>query len=677
MNSSESGQAPNNSHGQLANYSGDAYPYAVCCWTDEFRTLTNVCTLSAAEILSLHDESNSHAQVGSATGYLWVEALHYPYSVCLNVTYGTIECEAINDACSPTYNPVVSLASSDIEVENLTNAHLASPDYYATRICCRIGGQTAPVLDHVNITPSPNATTRQDLECLNGPVTDADGDAVTLHYNWYRNGTSITVLNLPMDYDSNLGITHDISGFANHGTVNGAVFKPTGGAVGGAFNFTGSSSITLLNNPELNFGTGDFSITLYVRRDANIIGPQAIIDKKNGTGTNTQGFIVYIESNVLKFRIANGTNTLTVSAEDTLSLGIAETFILVRNTTGIYITQNDPVVQTLGGGTWNLSNNIAPTLGVNSSGADMFLIGGIDELIIYNRSLTTGDAILFSQRSKRSGTELRRTEWWNCSITPIDSTGLNGSTKYSNRTNITGSIPLNATLYYPVNNNQSVFERFVNFSWSAADERDGDAVTYTLNLTVTPGTCSVATAQSNIATTNYTFGELCTDQFYNWTINSCDIDGCSNPSSINNFTIASVVGIQLTTNLTQLGTFSRNQTKATDADNIAPFIVNNTGNVRVNITLNATNEPFTSISMPSTNYQFKAGINTTAAFNTTGSTSTYIPFNSIYQNLIKQLNYTARPNTNTTARIDVNITAPIDEPPGQKQGNFTIKAVIS
>jgi hypothetical protein len=666
VNSSETGQAPNNSHAYLANYTPIG-AYSICCSTDAFRTLTNSCVTGSTRILGLQDTNNSHVQIGTNTSY--------PWSACLNVTFGTISCTYPNSACAAGYTNISSIASSEF-ADNTSNAHIADPGFYYRKVCCQISGQTPPVIDHVNISPSPNATTRQDLECLNGPVTDADGDAVTLHYNWYRNGTSITVLNLPMDYDTASGITHDISGFNNHGTVNGLIFKPTGCLVGGCFNVSvPNTNITIADRPELNMDSREFSIAARIRV-SQAINTHGILRKN---GSTSAGFSLTLNADRPQFIITNGTDSLSVSPIDAVDLNTPTFVVATRNATGIYLYTSTSFEQafTAGGGTWNLTNTLPITIGQNESvGAHNMLI---DEIIIFNRSLTFAEIETLRRTNNRqfNSTELRRTEWWNCSITPIDSTGLNGSTKYSNRTNITGSPPLNVTLYYPANNNQSVFERFVNFSWTTADERDGDAVTYIFNLTITPGTCSVATTQSNIATTNYTFGELCTDQLYNWTIEACDIDGCTSPSPLSNFTIASVVGVQLTTNLTQLGGFERNQTKATDADNIAPFIVNNTGNVRINITLNATNEPFTSISMPNTNYQFKAGINTTAAFNTTGSQVTYTPFNTVFKELIKQLNYTARPNTNTTARIDVNITAPIDEPPGQKQGNFTVQAVAS
>jgi hypothetical protein len=270
-----------------------------------------------------------------------------------------------------------------------------------------------------------------------------------------------------------------------------------------------------------------------------------------------------------------------------------------------------------------------------------------------------------------------RGQSWIFSCLANDGTA-NSSWMNSSAVVVQSSIPSAPELYYPLLNNITVFERFVTFEWFDSYEFDGDQINYTFNLTVTPGVCSVQTTQSNMQVSLYTYGELCTDQIYNWTVRACDVDGCN--TSASNFTVASVAGLRLTTNLTQFGTFNRNQTKATDANGIAPFIVNNTGNVRINITVNGSGNPFSSVALPSSNYQFKAAVNLSNAFNTSGSQTTYTPVDSAYKNLLRQLNYSYQAIgyvslVNSTAAIDINITVPADEPAGNKQGNITVLAV--
>ena len=668
LNSSESGVAPNNSHAQLANYSGDPYAYSVCCSTDPFRTLSNTCTASATQVLKLYATTNSHVQAGNHTGYV--------FGACYDVTAGSVECEYPTDSCNAGYNQVISIASSETADDNLTNAHVGDFNLYMRKVCCRIGAQTPPTIAYVNISPNGTATTRQDLECQNGTVADADGDSVTLHYNWFMNGTSITVLNLPMSYNGSH--TYDLSGFDNHGLVNGATLIPDGGYAGGEFSFDGTNDyISLPNDPELNFGTGPFSIHFAISDGS--AGTKAFIDKKNGTVANVPGFIVY-QGGVgtrTRFMIHNGTSSLEVSDVDSPADGTEYTYTVTRNQTGIYLYQYTALVdEEIGGGTWNLSNAIAPIIGANSSLNGMFYSGVMDEVIIFNRSLSASEVrTLYASRNRFfNGTDTGRGNVWNCSITPVDSTGLNGSTRYSNETSINGSQPEPVTLIYPVNNNQSVFERNVNFSWTAADERDGDQVNYSLNVTITPGTCSVQLQQTNFQTAYYTSQELCIDQMYNWTVRACDIEGCSTWATKFNFTIASVLSINLLNSTTEFGTIGVGQTKDTEYGGVSPFLIENDGNVIANITLNATNSPFSTSGLDNTSFQFKARANETGAFNASGSPMTYTPVHSILKNVIKQLNYS---DTNDTAYVDINITIPPSEPSGDKTTNVTFRAAVS
>jgi hypothetical protein len=663
LNSSEAGAAPHNSHAQLANFSGSAYPYSVCCWTDSFRTLNNTCGGNGIAVVKLFNVTDSHVQAGNMTGYV--------YSACMNVTSGNITCEYPNNACTAGFNGVMSIASSETADANLTNAHVGNASLYYRKVCCQIGAQNPPTIAYVNISPVPNATTRQDLECQNGTVSDLDGDSVTLHYNWYRNGTSITVLNLPMDFNGTH--THDISGYANHGTVNNNTqFSPTGGAVGGAFSFNGfqNNNITIAPSGVFNFSTNNFSISAWIS-PSDLTGTKTII--QNSNSGNNAGFLLYIVGGTgVRFTTTNDVSQSVVTIAG-LTMGWHHV-VAVRNDTSITLYL-DTVAQYGSGTVRDINSNRSITI----SGTANPFNGSIDEVIVFNRSLTASEVATLYATNNRffNSTETRRNDYWNCSITPVDSTGLNGSTKYSNRTNITGSVPSNITLLYPVNNNLTVFERFLNFSWTAADERDGDSVTYTLNTSVSGGSCGVQLApsgQAGIALTNYTHGELClATQYYNWTVDACDVDGCTRSAKYN-FSVPSVVGIQFLVNLTQFGMFNPGQSKATDADGIAPFVINNTGNVKINVSVNGTS-PFTSASLPTGNYTVKAGVNRSNAYNETGSVNnTYTMLTTTLMHLIKQLNYTAGSGANSTAAIHMNITAPEQEPPGNKQGNLTVLA---
>jgi hypothetical protein len=518
-----------------------------------------------------------------------------------------------------------------------------------------------------------------NLECQNGSVTDTDGDAVTLHYNWYRNNVSLTVLNLPMDYDSGLGKTHDISGYGNDASVSGATFLPTGGKIGGGFTFSGTSSVNMtvpaagaINNLSAfsasfwvyEISTDNKTAIIYKSNDNTDAGWW--VEDNNGT---LRFAIVYSSTNANAYAAANlksSWNHVVVSSDGANSgtslrmyLNGVEVSYLSRNAgTGVHNT--DASVPLFIG-----------TGGMGSYGSMNSLNGTLDEVMIFNRSLSPEEVKTLYDSNNRwmNYTELRRNESWNCSITPVDATGLNGSTVRSNATRIIGSAPLNATLLYPAHNNQTVFERFVNFTWNASNELDGDQVNYSLNLTTSGiGGCAIQTQQTNLQSTNYTFGELCTDSYYNWTVKACDIDGCSGWTTVFNFSIASVTSIRLLNNNTNFGSLTVGQTIDTSDNVVMPFWIENDGNVFVNVTVVANNSPFTSVGLNNIAFQYKARANESNAFDTSTSPLLYTPLNASYTNACNRLNYT---DATDAAFIDINITVPINEPPGNKVANIS------
>lgn len=666
LNSSESGAAPNNSHAQLANAS-PAYPWSVCCWSDSFRTMNNSCTGNGYTVLRLSNASDAHVQANNRSDYA--------YPACLNLTAGTVACEYANDACSSGYGPVVSMASSESADLNLTNAHVADPGLYRRKVCCRVSGLTPPVVASANLSPI-NTTKGSDLTCANGSVSDADGDAVTLHYNWYVNGTSVTMLNFPLDYDDAAGVTHDISGYGRHGTVNGSRFLPTGGVIGGAFLFDGVDD-SIFAAEDNDFGGKNLTVSAWIKIAGNGSDMCVVCRQKSITAKNFEAAIApnrtpefYIHqacSDVggplrastvldldtwyfLTYRIEHGVNaSIFINGEHAASTA---SLTSVASSCGAMQTRI---------GSWQRN--------------DQWTFNGtIDEPMIFQRALTDSEIRTLYQSGNRilNRTELRKGENWNCSITPVDSTGLNGTAVRSNQSHVNGSIPGTVSLLYPAPGNQSVFERFVNFSWSAAQEVDGDAVSYTLNVTVTPGACAVQQAIDNISGVNRTFGELCVDQMYNWTVRACDVDGCGATSGTANFTIPSVLMLAFISNNTDFGMLTPGQSKTTDSYAVLPFIIRNDGNVYANITIAGNNSPFASVGLDDGAFQFRAADNETGSINLSGSQTSYVPVPSSPQAAAKQLNYS---DATDTLAIHINITVPTQEPPGAKAANVTFRGV--
>jgi len=136
-------------------------------------------------------------------------------------------------------------------------------------------------------------------------------------------------------------------------------------------------------------------------------------------------------------------------------------------------------------------------------------------------------------------------------------------------------------------------------------------------------------------------------------------------------TIASVVSIILRANNTDFGTLNLGQSKDTVTGGVSPFVLENNGNVLVNITILGNNSPFTSVNLNSTAFQYKARANETGAFPAGTAQMTYTPVNSTTTNLVKQFNYT---DVSDDLLVDINITVPFDEGAGTKSANITFTA---
>ena len=102
-----------------------------------------------------------------------------------------------------------------------------------------------------------------------------------------------------------------------------------------------------------------------------------------------------------------------------------------------------------------------------------------------------------------------------------------------------------------------------------------------------------------------------------------------------------------------------------------PIVVQNSGNVVVDIiNITATNL-FQNASNPTTNYQFKIDNSTELnSFNYSNSITDWSTFNSSYSNvLVKSLDYV---DTQDTFELDIKISVPADEPLGAKSSTINV-----
>ena len=312
----------------------------------------------------------------------------------------------------------------------------------SNNLTIRNGKPTAsPVL---NTTTGFNGT-NEDL-LLNPNVTDKDGSHVKNITNWYMNGTSIMVLNMPFEIGSNGSWTKDYSSFENNGTVSGAVWNDTGGYDGwGAYNFPNNADyINCGNDASLNI-KGPITVSAWIKPTANLGTYKRIVEKD------------WAQSYILNSK--SGTNGIAFCMDSDGNPGnyvqTADNVIPLNSWTHVVGTWDGSELRIYLNGTLNASKNysVAVTgsannvfIGKYSGGVGNSFPGWIDEVQIYNRSLSAQQVLaLYNRQSKMVSQETITGETWKACVTPIDSE-LEGDTSCSNNLTVKGNVLLNPIL---------------------------------------------------------------------------------------------------------------------------------------------------------------------------------------------------------------------------------------
>ena len=127
----------------------------------------------------------------------------------------------------------------------------------------------APSITSIVISSTQLATnnTHQNITTI-VVSSDDDGDSVKLIYNWYVNGTSITVLNMPFEKINGTDANNawDYSGYGNNGSVSSAIWNSTGGFDGkGAYEFNGSDEVIIIPDATSLNHTNKISIQAWIK----------------------------------------------------------------------------------------------------------------------------------------------------------------------------------------------------------------------------------------------------------------------------------------------------------------------------------------------------------------------------------------------------------------------------
>ena len=524
-------------------------------------------------------------------------------------------------------------------------------------------------------TPILNSTfgtnkSSENLTVYNVSTSDIDNDKVKNIVNWYRNASSLAILNLPFDTNySNHSmqlIIKDYSGYGNNASA-GNVSANTAPAwnstciSGSCYQFDGSNDfINISNSNNLN---------------TRIISAEAWIQRYD-SGVDT----IISRNNALEYQInaAGKLDCIIYTPGSTTVLGVTVLNALWHHVACVYDGSNisiyvDGALDNITAKTGDMASNTRPiTIGGHENG-NQYFNGLIDEVKIYNFSLTPQQiAANYNAGAPRysliDSSMTKFGENWNASITPNDGYE-DGETLFSNNLTI-NSPPRKVTLVSPQHgNSRNLTNRTIIFSWLPTTDGDGDAVTYNLTVrcySTLGGSCSPTDDRSvsGITSTSYMLtSELAflrdDNYYYNWTITPYDNKDFGEYSNQSNLSIISYVNINLSNDRVDFGSLTINTNQSTTDDSPTPLTIDNIGNVRVEVNLSSS-RLFTTDSFPSPNYMFRVRNRTDYpnAFNSSSNTS-FANVPNISARIMYQFNYT---NGTNSAYIDINITVPPNEP---------------
>jgi hypothetical protein len=267
------------------------------------------------------------------------------------------------------------------------------------------------------------------------------------------------------------GNPNDVATGGNHGTWWGSeAYAP--GQAGQAFSFNGASAVTAADNANLNFGTGDFSGSLWVKTTA----PWAFLIEKDIPGVGANDWFVHLRGDGrVRFVIGPGGDPSAVSSV-AVNDGLFHHVAWVRQgtTISVYIDGALSGQGSISAGA-DVSNGVRLAIGAEVQDFGNFLtnqlVGAIDEVALYGRALT-----------------------------PAEIQALyTGSGVANNPPNVSAAAPSIASIWPPNN-------KMVNIAITGVTDQDGDAVSITItgitnNETGTADASGVGTSAAQVKAT--------------------------------------------------------------------------------------------------------------------------------------------------------------------------------
>jgi hypothetical protein len=310
----------------------------------------------------------------------------------------------------------------------------------------------------------------------------------------------------------------------------------------------------------------------------------------------------------------------------------------IMNVTVVWYNSNSPVV------THNLNNNYAS--------------GGVVQDTLDKSNLGSGDV-------------------WKCGYTLFD--GMNYSAEgFSSELTIVNRAPT-ISLISP-DDGSSTTNRTPSFSWSGSDP-DSDMLTYEFNISlVAASVCTEGDRYQTSLGTSYTLTSdlACifdNGDYYMWSARSYDGVNYSEWAAYRSIKINSLVSMNLTNSIVNFGNLGYLKTNDTTSGVPQPFVIENDGNVLLNITIKAANL-WNTIANPNQYYKFKAREAEGGSFDLGNSVTSFTNMSSSTTPVmcVSALKYS---DATDSANVDIYVKVPPDEPIGARSSTVSFTYTLA
>ncbi len=342
----------------------------------------------------------------------------------------------------------------------------------------------------VNSTDVTKNDTNQNLTVVLTGVIDIDADAVTNITDWRRNGTSLAVLNMPFNTNTSstdAGAVFDYSTWKRNGTLGSGVaasvplWNTTNCQRGGCYTFDGVDDFIQMPYV-MNTSKKDAHTVAFWYQWVNCpSGFCTMINQAASAGDNNL-YLLFDQASNRVNNYAKSYAALPSSWKDGRWHHIAYVHLANGNAgTDTFYFDGLNLTTVADTSTW-VEQTTTWRIGINADNGHPFQ-GNMDEILIFNRSLSGHQIKLFYQNSTTLHNSTITAEVGNLfsvCVTPNDRFGDGNVTCSNNLTILAVSIPVfapNATLIKPAN--ATVFREVGNITLNGTiSDADGDTMQF-------------------------------------------------------------------------------------------------------------------------------------------------------------------------------------------------------